>query len=105
MIEVQPNASNIARAIDALLIDRIHLGSLILHAAEYVRNLPSPADAARALIEQFRAVCDTERNAGKQDGPASPDSNHLLVGLRGQREARAHQEPGHEPRWTERRVG
>ena len=105
VIEVQPKGSEIARAIDSLLIDRIHLGSLILHAAEYVRNLPSPAEAARALIEQFRAVCDTRRNSGQQDGPTSPDSNHLLVGLRGQREARAHQEPGHEPRWTERRVG
>jgi glycosyltransferase involved in cell wall biosynthesis len=105
VIEVQPKGSEIARAINSLLIDRIHLGSLVLHAAEHVRNLSSPADAARALIEQFRAVCDTERNAGQQDGPASPDSNHLLVGLRGEREARAHQEPGREPRWTDRRVG
>jgi hypothetical protein len=74
VIEVQPSAAEIARAINSLLIDRIRLGSLVLRAADHVRNLPVPAGAARALLEQFRAVRDTGEIAGQQDRTRSPDS-------------------------------
>jgi glycosyltransferase involved in cell wall biosynthesis len=74
VIEVQPSASEIARAINSLLIDRIRLGSLVLRATDHVRNLPVPAGAARALLEQFRAVRDTREISGQQDRTTSPDS-------------------------------
>jgi glycosyltransferase involved in cell wall biosynthesis len=74
VIEVQPSASEIARAINSLLIDRIRLGSLVLRATDHVRNLPVPAGAARALLEQFRAVRDTGEISGQQDRTTSPDS-------------------------------
>ena len=74
VIEVQPSASEIARAINSLLIDRIRLGSLVLRAADHVRSLPVPAGAARALLEQFRAVRDTGEISGQQDRTTSPDS-------------------------------
>jgi hypothetical protein len=105
VIEVQPIGSEIARAINSLLIDRIRLGSLVLRAAEHVRDLASPASAARALVEQFRAIRDTDRNARRQGASTLPDSLPRLAGAGGHREARANHQPGREPRWIDRRVG
>jgi glycosyltransferase involved in cell wall biosynthesis len=78
VIEVRPDGLEISRGIDSLLVDRVRLGSLILHAARYLSNLPRAADAARALIERFRAFCDIERNAAHGHQPALSESIHRL---------------------------
>ncbi len=72
VIEVHPDGWEIARAIDSLVIDRIRLGSLVLRSAEHLRNLPSPAARARALIEEFRAVRNAGRSLGHQDPTMLP---------------------------------
>ena len=64
LIEVQAQGSDIARAIESLLVDRVRLASLMVHAAEYVRNLPAPGAAARGMIDDFRSIYGTGSENG-----------------------------------------
>jgi glycosyltransferase involved in cell wall biosynthesis len=108
VIEVQAKGLDIARAIDSLLVDRVRLSSLTVHAAEHVRRLPPPVAAARALIEDFRSTCGADLNPRHRDGPSTLDPTSRLVassGIRGERRLRACSESNPEPNVTDRRAG
>src|SRR5262249_23522726 len=100
-----PDGSEIARAVNSLLIDRIHLGSLVLRAAAYAQNLLSPTSAANALLELFRAKCDTAANSGETGVPASTDSIHRPATGELERDPKGIQGASQESGWAERRVG
>ena len=108
VIEVQAESWDIARAIDSLLIDRVRLGSLTMHAGEYLRGLPDPAEVAQTLIEQFRLHGETDRNPGQGDGLTSIEATHRLAvssGIAGELDSRARSGLTSAPRVGERRVG
>ncbi|MGO9596801.1 MAG: glycosyltransferase [Isosphaeraceae bacterium] len=54
VIDVPADASLIAQAMDALLIDPVRCSALALRAADYLRRMPRPVDTARALLRAYR---------------------------------------------------